>query len=330
MTRWVLLFGCKMKTERRHELQQNSLAAWLEQTIESIKPHATAITAVVVAAVAVVFVYYFFTTQRRTGQLDAWNQYLAAVDQPGFDQLAEIGEQYSNAPVGYCAMLLAADRQLQSGVNALFGDRTAAGQDLRMALDNYTRVAEKAKDPILVQRGLIGKGYTEESLAYDSAEYLRTAKETYEQYVEEFPEGIFTEQAQIRLNALGKPATASFYDWFAEQGARNTESQESILGGDLDLDTLPDGPDSSSPVFDPQFDTSVIEAEEGVTPEPDAATEEAMQEESAEETPSEEPASETPPAEETPASEEPSSEEPASEGPSLEAPASNEETTPQS
>lgn len=330
MTRWVLRLGYTMKTERRHELQQNSLAAWIEQSVESIKPHATAITAAVVAVAAVVFVYYFFTSQRSSGQTQAWNQYLAAVDEPGFDRLAEIGEQYPNDRVGMCAMLLAADRQLQSGVNALFGDRTAAGQDLGMALDNYTHVAEKGGDPLLVQRGLIGKAYTEESLAYDSAENLRTAKATYEQYIKEFPDGIYTEQAQIRLNALGKPATASFYDWFAQQGLGNSEPEGSILGGDLDLDTLPEGPDSSNPVFDPQFDTSVIDAEEGVTPEPDAATEEAMEESAAEETPSEEPASETPPAEEPPAEEAPSTEEPPAEGPSLESPTSNEETTPQS
>lgn len=310
-----------MKTERRHELQKNSLAAWIEDAIERFKPHGTAITMAVVGAIALGFVYYFLTSQRASNQLQAWNQYLQAVEEPGFDRLEELGQQYSSESVGLCSMLIAADRQLQQGVDALFGDRTAALQDLNLALDNYTQVAQEAHDPLLIQRGLIGKGFAEESLIYDSAANLEAAKETYQKYLTDFPEGVYAKTAQIRLNALGRAGTASFYDWFSEQVAGTTETPDDIpgLSEGTELDTLPEGPDSSSPVFESQFDTA-----------PDETVE--MEEETVIEEPATE---ETPAEEEAPATEEPATEPSATEEPAAEEPAagetpSSEETTPES
>lgn len=305
-----------MKTERRHELQQNSLATWIEDTIERLKPHATAITTGVVGAIAIGFVYYFLTSQRTSNQLQAWNQYLQAVDEPGFDRLEELGQQYSNESVGLCSMLIAADRQLQQGVDALFGDRTAAAQDLRLALDNYSQVAQEAQDPLLIQRGLIGKAFAQESLIYDSADNLEAAKETYKKYLADFPDGVYAETAQHRLDALGRSSTAAFYDWFASQVAGTSEPASDIpgLSGDTELDTLPEGPGDSSSVFEPQFDTA-----------PDETVE--MEEE----TVTEEPTTEEAPAEEAaPATEEPAAEPQATEEPSAGETPSSEETTPES
>ncbi len=307
--------GCTMKNERRHELQQNSLAAWIEQSINQFKPHANTITAGVVAVAALVSVYYYFSSQRASSHDKAWDQYLQAVDEQGYEALAKLGDDYPNSRVGMCAMLVAADRQLQSGVEALFHDRTAAAQDLGMALDNYTQVAEKADDPLLLQRGLIGKAYAEESLAYDSADNLRAAKATYEQYLAEFPDGIFAEQAQIRLSDLGNPATASFYDWFAAQTVGSPEATDDIPGLDSssELDELPEGPGSSSSVLDTEND-------DGTT------TDEAAE---MEESTTNEPATEEPEAEE-PEAEEPEAEEPEAEEPEAEEPATSDEPVPES
>jgi len=325
---WVALrLGYTMKNERRHELQQNSLAAWIEQSIGRLKPYSTVITIGVVAVVALTGVSYFLSAQNTSGQLAAWDQYLEAVDEQGYDRLAELGDQFSDSNVGLCSLLIAADRQLQIGVDASFRDRTAAAQDLRMALDNYTQVAENADDPLLRQRGLIGKAYVEESLAYDSADYLRAAGATYEQYLADFPDGVYAKLVRIRLADLGNPATASFYDWFATQGMPSSEAFDDLpgLGTGIELDTLPDGPDSSSSILDPSFDDETTTEEDAEMEEP--ATEEPATEEPATEEPAtEEPATEEPATEE-PATEEPATEEPATEEPATEEPATEEAAT---
>jgi len=302
-----------MKTERRHELQQNSLATWIEQSIERLKPYSTVISTIAIAGVALLGISYYVNAQRSSSQLKAWDEYLEAVDEPGYDRLADLGDSFKGSNAGMCALLVAADRQLQAGVDASFHDRTAAAQDLRMALDNYTQVVEEADDPLLRERGLIGKAYTEESLAYDSADNLHAANATYEQYLADFPDGIFAKEARIRLADLGNPATASFYDWFATQAVSSPEATDDIpgLGTGTELDTLPEGPGSAD-----STSAGSTSASEPVFDDDGSTTDEAAE--------MEKPTSDEKPATETPTTEEPSSEEPAAKEPADEEPPTKE------
>ena len=70
-----------MKTERRHELQKNDLAAWLERNFEAVKPYSTLIACVAIAAI-VFGGAYSFTASQTQGKLEvAWDDlYLALGD----------------------------------------------------------------------------------------------------------------------------------------------------------------------------------------------------------------------------------------------------------
>ncbi len=267
-----------MKTERRHELEQNSLAAWIEQTVESLRPYSTAIIGGGIALLVLGGAFWYIRTQDASAKQAAWDDYYDALNQRGYDELEDIGLKYPNQPVGVTAALVTADRQLQAGLEALLQDRTAAIQELRQASENYAQVVTHADDDLLLERGLIGKAYALESLGSESAEDLRLAQEAYEEYLDRFPDGIFATVAGQRLADLGRTNTLAFYDWLAAQqpSATGTEPDLPGLSPETDLDTIPEGPDSEGSIFDSSLmeDEATGESVDTETPDPAADTSE--------------------------------------------------------
>ncbi len=66
-----------MKTERRHELQTNTLADWLGRQIEALRPHfTTIITGIVVLVVALVG-YGIWSSRSQQAAAEAWTNYFS-------------------------------------------------------------------------------------------------------------------------------------------------------------------------------------------------------------------------------------------------------------
>ena len=65
-----------MKTERRHELAQNDLAAWLERNYELVKPYSKVIAGVVIGVVVLGAGYAFKTKQGREKARDCLDRTL--------------------------------------------------------------------------------------------------------------------------------------------------------------------------------------------------------------------------------------------------------------
>lgn len=282
-----------MKNQRRHELQTNALAdrlggvtLWIE---ENYKP----VLGVVVALAVIVGVYVYLTNSSSAKVQTSWNAYFAAVSEQNPDAMRKVAEDYPSQLAGTWARLWLGDQLLQQGVDQLFQDRAQANDELRKAIAEYEAVLAHRVEPMVAQRANLGL-----ARSYESLDQLDEARKVYRDLVDvnKWPDALFAEQAQARLDDLDRPQTKEFYDWFASQ-----DPKPSIEGsrGEVPLDALKF--DSELPDDPVSNDTETPLS--GETPVPDAPA--------GEPTTSETPAADAPASSETPAAEAPATDEPA-------------------
>lgn len=232
-----------MKTERRHELATNSLADWLGEKIDALKPYSTAISATVLAVAVAVFAYVYWSQKNQARQAAGWEKYFQALDERGREdadaRLRDVAEDFSKSSPGAWARLSLADSQLAVGVDKLFNDRPASRQTLDDAIENYRLVLDSAPpDSPLAERATFGVAE-----AYESKNELDKAREQYRSLVERWPEGAFTAMAQQRLDDLDRKSTMDFYDWFGKQSPKPKQPKGPGMPGEkppFDLGNLPD------------------------------------------------------------------------------------------
>ncbi len=234
-----------MKTERRHELEENSLANWLGESVERIQPYSRTLLAGVLAVAAVLLAWGVYNQRSARIRRDGWNEYFAALNSMKTEQLSEVMSNYSGTEVATWAQLRLADMQAAEGVDLLFSNRPAALDELRSAETNYTEVGQASSDPLIQQRALIGLGR-----AYESLNRLDDARQQYEKLVADYPEGLFAESARGRIADLQRQSTREFYDWFATQNPQPASQTELGSPGQqppFDFESLPDDPTSLFP-----------------------------------------------------------------------------------
>ena len=201
-----------MKTERRHDLETNLLAQKMAGWIKLVQPYSGAATAVAVAAAVVLVGWFFLRRQAAEADADAWNAYYLATADPNADPelLLTTAEQHSGSEVAYWANLTWADKQLRSGTQTLFMDKTRARGILNAAVDAY-RLLETSSAPELVrQRASFGL-----ARAYESLGQVDNARKQYQKVHDQDDQGTFAALAKSRIDALDRPEIRDFYDWFA-------------------------------------------------------------------------------------------------------------------
>ncbi len=211
-----------MKTERRHELQQNTLVEMLNEAGENAKPYAKGIAGVLVAILVIFGVYMYLSRQSEREVAAGWDQTFQAISDSRDSterrkDLKAAADAYPNKPSGIWAQLMLADSELQDGTQLLFQDQGSARNMLGVALEDYKAVFERARDQIVRQRALFGTGRCQESL-----DKLDDARSTYEQLVKEFPGGAYEQRAKERLEQLSQTSTKEWYDWFHKAEPTNT------------------------------------------------------------------------------------------------------------
>ena len=245
-----------MKTDRRHELETNSLDNWIKQTLEKVNPYLTPIIVGAVAVVAVVFGAMWFSSQSEASQAAGWERYYDSLSaQDPLAALTDLAEEYENTAVGASALLRLGDTHLAQGNQQLFIDRTIARDELDSALTSYQQASEYAAsiaEPLLEQRALLGLAQVRESLGE-----LDEAQEQYKTLADRFPDGVFAGTAQDRYAALSRKPVREFYDWFDDQNPR-PQLDSTGLTPEFDLDSLPDiGSSGDSLDLDLNADTPI-------------------------------------------------------------------------
>lgn len=272
-----------MKTERRHDLETNLLAQKLAGWIKLVQPYSGAATVVAVAAAVVLVGWFFLGRQAAKADAEAWNAYFLATVDPNADPelLLTTAEKHSGSQVAYWANLTWADKQLLSGTQTLFIDKTRARGSLTTAVEAY-RLLETSGAPELVrQRASFGL-----ARAYESLGQVDLARKQYQKVHDQDDQGTFAALAKSRVDALDRPEIQEFYTWFASaepplppmSGGLGIPGQRPLFnlegGSFFDTGLLPDfglGLDDELPPADvppadvPPADVSPADGEEPAT-----------------------------------------------------------------
>lgn len=215
-----------MKSERRHELEQNELADWLGESVETVKPYANMILGVILAVLIVIVGGTWWVQQSQAKQGEAWDAFYAALSSNDAAELAIMAVDYPDTKAAEWAMVVAADMRLNLGCNLLFTNRANANIELGKAADLFKDVLDQSQQGVLLDRASFGLARTRESMGE-----LDKAKELYKKVTTNWPDGPFGEISANRLKNLQQPATKAFYDRFAKFDPKPAFSdQPGILG----------------------------------------------------------------------------------------------------
>ena len=240
-----------MKTERRHELQNNELAAWLTVWIEKIQPYLKTVLGVLILGLVIILGIFIVQNREQQATAQAWSAYFNAYGNGNDtrsrnpEEFKDVSETYPQTPPGMWAMQSAGDLDLTSGAIQLFRDRDAGRDELQNAVESYEKIATTTNDPMLKPRAIFGWGQALEALGE-----IEAARKKYEQVVTgaeeggEFEGSVVAELASKRVSALDQPATQAWYGWFAEQKPIQSPLSNQGLFENM---SLPDDPDINLP-----------------------------------------------------------------------------------
>jgi len=198
-----------MKSERRHELEQNELATWLAETAETIKPYTNIILAVALVGVLAAAIYAWFSRQSRAEAAKA-SASLVSASVFDLEKLQETVDKYPRTSAGQLAAVTLGDYYLAVGCAAVLDDRAMANQNLGKAIDLYKQALDHARDPLLRERATLGL-----ARAYETRGELAQAMSFYEKVLEHWPKGAYSALAANRLRDIQRRSTREFYDRLA-------------------------------------------------------------------------------------------------------------------
>ena len=336
-----------MKTERRHELQTNTLADHLGKWIVAIKPYTSIIVTVVVAVIVVAIGWQVMGSLSAGKRGKAWDDFEAArrqlleasaaasvatstgaeVDDAKLNAATRavkvVIDDYEGQPVGYWARYLLGNHYQTLGTRKLFFDRKEARSDLKEAAIHYTE-ATAAEQEDLQQYAYFGLGQVLECQGE-----IEEAIKAYDDLVKSWPEGPLSASAREASQRLSKPETKEFYVHYETQDPKQArledEANNKGSGTGASLPKIP-GLDGIVPPVDPLdkgpfIPKVVVPGEDSKDPEdtdskPKNPTEESkLPKESAEDQPTDKKPEDKQPEGKKPAGEQPESKEPADDGP---------------
>jgi hypothetical protein len=226
-----------MKSERRHELQHNDLAAWTIKTYEHVAPYRNAIIGATLLLVVGIVAWSIWRGHSEGQAAEGWNAIGLPGVQGNIQQLEKASADYKGNPAGQWAQVLAADTLLQVSESQGMEHKDVATQYCSFAVDRYEKtLAAPPPGYMARERAMFGKARALESLGK-----LEDAVRAYQDLNKEFPEGSYKAVADERLRKLDKPETAEFYRAFAQFTPKPTK--ESPRGKVDSLAPLPENPE---------------------------------------------------------------------------------------
>ena len=249
-----------MRSERRHELQQNELADWLTDGIETVKPYVNVILGLTILILIVVVGGTWWVQQSSAESAEAWDSYYLALTSGKAAELSAVAKDYPDAKAARWAEVVAADMYLGSGCNQLFSNRADANIELDKAAELFLQVINKS---VLLDRATFGLAQTREAMGE-----LDEAKTLYEKVTQSWPNSPFAEISARRLKALEQPSTLAFYDRFGKFDPKPAfADQPGIPGaGPLFDDSSLLGPSpSNDPGSFPNLDLEILKSDEPAT-----------------------------------------------------------------
>jgi hypothetical protein len=149
-----------MNTERRHELEANSLARSLADWSDRLRPYTNSILVVIAALLLVYVGVSMWGSYQGTRSRAAWDDYQLAVmendgEQRGLQRLAS-SEDHQGTEMQEWALLGWADRQLLRASQMYLTNRDEATKRLTNVIGMYEQEAANSTDPEIRNRARMG------------------------------------------------------------------------------------------------------------------------------------------------------------------------------
>jgi hypothetical protein len=201
-----------MKGEHRHELQTNELGKFTEKVGGFLEVHGNRLMIGVCVASLVASLIIYWVRKQNNAEASAWRELSSAMASTKPDDFYDVWEAYPGTPTGLWARALEGDRRLRLGVENLFKNLELGQQELEKARKAFQTVIDDRRAPADVrEQSFMGLGRTYESLA-ETADAVKA----YEMLVKEFPNSLFKEDAEERIEVLKQSSGQEFYAWFSK------------------------------------------------------------------------------------------------------------------
>lgn len=232
-----------MNSERRHELQQNDLAIWLNKINKSVEPYTKPIAIVLGLLVVGGLALGFYRSEQMAERSEATLQLIQAAAGQDAEVLMAVSDTYPNTEAGEWARLYQGQLLLSQGIQSLFNDRENAEVLLKDAQQALRAAISSSKETLLLSRGQYGIAQAAEALGN-----LDEAIEAYKKVVEIKESDAMVEKAQERIDILSKPEAQAFVTWFSDQdfSPPDPSMPPSLPSGNQ----LPEMPDLTLPPLD--------------------------------------------------------------------------------
>ena len=201
-----------MNSERRHELQENELAAYVGRVNKTVEPYLKLI-AVAVGVLALAVVGYAIWRSKTIGdRSDATLQLILATGGNDPEVYATVAQQYPSAAAGAWSRLYQGDQYLNQALSAVYEDQLEAADMFEQAASAYRQALAEGEHRVLRSRANLGLARIAESRGQ-----IEEAIAAYEAVIATGESEQIVEHARTRIDLLSKPSTKKFLSWFSEQ-----------------------------------------------------------------------------------------------------------------
>jgi tetratricopeptide (TPR) repeat protein len=227
-----------MNNQRRHQLEQNVLANYLERWLSKLLPLVKPIAITMLAGAAVFAIYSIYQALTSEKSSTAWTQYYFTMDGDA-ESFVSLADEFGRTSAGQWARYSAAMDYLREGTDALYTNRPEGVDLIRKAIAELELVKDSSIRE-LRRQARFGLAQAHESLGE-----LEQSASFYESLLDsDLLAESEREDIVERVGYLQSPQADQFYSWF------NSLEPKSTVGPDLsgDLSTPPDSPGIT---FDP-------------------------------------------------------------------------------
>ena len=149
-----------MKTERRHELQTNTLAQEITLWSDKLRPYANVLIGGVGVLLALYAVSTMWMNYRGQRDVQSWDAYQMAVLDGDIElkdlQRIAAGDEFAGTKMQEWAYVTWADRQLLLASQQYLSDREGAKKNLNEVAAVYEQFAQNGSDPEIRNRSRLG------------------------------------------------------------------------------------------------------------------------------------------------------------------------------
>ena len=199
------------KTDRRHELQQNDLAAYLEQANKRIEPYSKQILVAILLVLAVLVAYSFYNSEIEADSSMATMELIQNTNVPSQDSaaLSNINTEFIETSAGKLAKLYEGMALVSQGNQDIYTERELAVESLNSGIEVLTAAANNTDDDLIKSRAHLGVALANVTLGNNE-----NAIKAYKQVIAANESEAMVENATSRIESLKSPSSEEFATWF--------------------------------------------------------------------------------------------------------------------